>query len=85
MQAEILTPEDDYRVRSNELQRVVGGEVDVSEFKELKMTRSIGSDGQAEEEYDFNTEVILKQKDPIWKEKYRPRKPRFFNRVHTVS
>lgn len=23
--------------------------------------------------------------NPIWREKYRPRKPRFFNRVHTVS
>ena len=57
----------------------------MDEYRELKMTRTIGADGQAQEEYDFNSEVVLKLQDPIWKEKYRPRKPRFFNRVHTVS
>ena len=49
------------------------------------MTRNVGADGQAQEEYDFNTDVNLGQQDPIWKEKYKPRKPRFLNRVHTVS
>ena len=48
------------------------------------MTRNLGEDGETEEEYNFNSEVSLGQQDPIWKEKYRPRKPRFFNRVHTV-
>ncbi len=81
-----MTPEEDYRCRSDDLQRVMGGGgVGVSEYQQLKMTRTVNSQGEAEEEYDFNTEVVLKLKDPIWKEKYCPRKPRFFNRVHTVS
>lgn len=44
-----------------------------------------GKDGVAEEECNFSAEVKLGAQDPIWKEKYQPRKPRFFNRVHTVS
>eukprot|EP00286_Rhodomonas_abbreviata_P018123 CAMPEP_0181305188 /NCGR_PEP_ID=MMETSP1101-20121128/9582_1 /TAXON_ID=46948 /ORGANISM="Rhodomonas abbreviata, Strain Caron Lab Isolate" /LENGTH=563 /DNA_ID=CAMNT_0023411059 /DNA_START=181 /DNA_END=1869 /DNA_ORIENTATION=- len=31
----------------------------------------------------FNTEVSLDQQVYSWHDKYRPRKPRFFNRVHT--
>ena len=54
-------------------------------YSHLQMTRTIGRDGVAEEEYNFSVEVKLGAQDPIWKEKYRPRKPRFFNRVHTVS
>ncbi len=54
------------------------------EYEKIGMTRNVGADGQAEEEYDFNSEVNLGHQDPIWKEKYKPRKPRFFNRVHTV-
>ena len=54
-------------------------------YSHLQMTRTIGKDGVAEEEYNFSAEVKLGAQDPIWKEKYRPRKPRFFNRVHTVS
>jgi hypothetical protein len=63
----------------------LSGGTDVDGYSHLQMTRSIGRDGVAEEEYNFSTEVKLGAQDPIWKEKYRPRKPRFFNRVHTVS
>ena len=57
----------------------------MEQYSHLQMTRSVGQDGVAEEEYNFTSEVQLGPQDPIWKEKYRPRKPRFFNRVHTVS
>ena len=80
----MLTAEEDYDQRHGDQRQVMDGGTSVNEFKELKMTRTVDSHGQAEEEYDFNTEVVLQLRDPIWKEKYRPRKPRFFNRVHTV-
>ena len=32
---------------------------DANDFSRLKMSRSIGSDGMAEEEYNFNSEVAL--------------------------
>lgn len=39
--------------------------------------------GMAEDEETFNVPVSLSQKKYLWQDKYRPRKPRFFNRVHT--
>nr|XP_054756350.1 splicing factor Cactin-like isoform X1 [Lytechinus pictus] len=35
------------------------------------------------DESTFAVEVNLEQKPYMWSDKYRPRKPRFFNRVHT--
>lgn len=85
MQFEVLVPEDDDSKRKVDIQTVMSGQTLVDDYKEIKMTRNIASDGQAVEEYNFNSEVVLELQNPIWKEKYRPRKPRFFNRVHTVS
>ena len=79
-----MSVEEDTRSRDTDRQQVAGGGKIVKEYGAIKMTRNIGEDGQAEEEYNFNQEVNLGHQDPIWKEKYRPRKPRFFNRVHTV-
>ena len=45
-----------------------------------KAKREMGKD-----ESSFAVEVNLQQKPYMWSDKYRPRKPRFFNRVHTVS
>ncbi|XP_031563936.1 cactin-like [Actinia tenebrosa] len=39
--------------------------------------------GMGPDEETFNIPVPLSQKKYIWEDKYRPRKPRFFNRVHT--
>jgi len=36
------------------------------------------------EECQFSVQFPVKQEALIWSDKYRPRKPRFFNRVHTV-
>ncbi|XP_062516489.1 splicing factor Cactin-like [Corticium candelabrum] len=36
-----------------------------------------------EDESTFNVQVPIGQKMYLWQDKYRPRKPRFFNRVHT--
>lgn len=40
--------------------------------------------GMNDEEAQFSVEVQLKPEASIWSDKYKPRKPRFFNRVHTV-
>lgn len=83
-QSEILDPDKDLSDRTVNRQRVMSGGASVDNYSHLQMTRTIGRDGVAEEEYNFSAEVQLGAQDPIWKEKYRPRKPRFFNRVHTV-
>ena len=41
-------------------------------------------DGMTGEEAQFSVEVPVETQALIWSDKYRPRKPRFFNRVHTV-
>lgn len=39
--------------------------------------------GMNDEERRFSNEVPLEQQSYLWSDKYRPRKPRYFNRVHT--
>lgn len=39
--------------------------------------------GMSDDEALFNVEAALDQKTYLWSDKYRPRKPRYFNRVHT--
>lgn len=41
-------------------------------------------EGMNEDEARFSVEFPLEQQALLWSDKYRPRKPRFFNRVHTV-
>lgn len=84
LQEQMVDIGDDESSRRSNRQHVASGGSLVREYESIGMTRNIGDDGQAEEEYSFNSEVNLGHQDPIWKEKYRPRKPRFFNRVHTV-
>lgn len=40
-------------------------------------------EGMGDDEAQFSVEVALDQQAFLWSDKYRPRKPRFFNRVHT--
>ncbi|XP_071794813.1 splicing factor Cactin-like isoform X2 [Asterias amurensis] len=40
-------------------------------------------EGMNSEEATFAVEVDVQNKPYLWSDKYRPRKPRFFNRVHT--
>lgn len=79
----IANPDEDASKRTVNRERVLSGGKVAEDYSGIQMTRSVGNDGVAEEEYNFNSEVTLATQNPIWKEKYRPRKPRFFNRVHT--
>ncbi|ELU18660.1 hypothetical protein CAPTEDRAFT_161063 [Capitella teleta] len=40
-------------------------------------------DGMTNDEASFSVQVPLEKQTMLWSDKYRPRKPRFFNRVHT--
>jgi hypothetical protein len=63
----------------------VAGEVDSSEAS-LAMERSEAAKGElgdAEEKMGATDEISLAIQDYHWQDKYRPRKPRYFNRVRT--
>uniref|UniRef100_A0A0B7AJL8 Splicing factor Cactin n=1 Tax=Arion vulgaris TaxID=1028688 RepID=A0A0B7AJL8_9EUPU len=62
--------------------------------KQVYATGCVRSDGETEfekkaregmdmDEAQFSVELNLEQQSFMWSDKYRPRKPRFFNRVHT--
>lgn len=48
---------------------------------EASVRRSMGEGG---DEAGFAVEAPLEAQAFLWSDKYRPRKPRYFNRVHTV-
>jgi hypothetical protein len=79
----VVTAEEDSAKRVENIERVLSGETLVSDYSEIEMQRKVDTDGMATEEYNFNSEVTIEHQDLLWKEKYRPRKPRFLNRVHT--
>ncbi|XP_052390014.1 cactin-like isoform X2 [Carassius gibelio] len=55
---------------------------DASESAEDAFIRR-AKEGMAGDEAQFSVEMPLTGKMYLWADKYRPRKPRFFNRVHT--
>jgi len=59
----------------------VGGEMGELE-KEEEMIKGESKKGMGENEEKFNEEVNLDKKY-AWNNKYKPRKPKYFNRVHT--
>jgi hypothetical protein len=50
-------------------------------INESFMAEASGS--MEEDEEAFNVEAAVAKKTYLWSDKYRPRKPRYFNRVHT--
>ncbi|OLY82672.1 Cactin [Smittium mucronatum] len=55
-------------------------EKDLSLAKELYLLEA--SKGLGSEEAVFSSEALIEPKDYLWQDKYKPRKPRYFNRVH---
>ncbi|KAG9278207.1 cactin-like isoform X1 [Astyanax mexicanus] len=55
---------------------------DASESAEDAFVRR-AKEGMGGDEAQFSVELPLTGKMYLWADKYRPRKPRFFNRVHT--
>lgn len=49
---------------------------------EMRMTKEARK-GMGQDEAEFSVETKLDSQIYLWSDKYRPRKPRYFNRVHT--
>ncbi|KAM9685578.1 splicing factor Cactin [Trichechus inunguis] len=81
LDAHVLEPDEDLQrlLLSRQQLQVTG---DVSESAEDIFFRR-AKEGMGQDEARFSVEVPLTGKAYLWADKYRPRKPRFFNRVHT--
>ncbi|XP_019963343.2 splicing factor Cactin [Paralichthys olivaceus] len=76
-----ITPEEDaHRLQLARRQLQVTG--DASESAEDAFIRR-AREGMGNDEAQFSVEFPVTGKMYLWADKYRPRKPRFFNRVHT--
>ncbi|XP_019856665.1 PREDICTED: cactin-like [Amphimedon queenslandica] len=82
-EVELIDYEVDVSIRESERRRILSGDKSVTEYGKINMSRTVSDDGSTNEEYDFNSEITLDPQQYVWQGKYRPRKPRFFNRVHT--
>uniref|UniRef100_A0A667X097 Splicing factor Cactin n=1 Tax=Myripristis murdjan TaxID=586833 RepID=A0A667X097_9TELE len=76
-----ITPEEDtHRLQQARRQLQVTG--DANESAEDAFVRR-AKEGMGNDEAQFSVELPITGKMYLWADKYRPRKPRFFNRVHT--
>ncbi|XP_007949217.1 cactin [Orycteropus afer afer] len=81
LDAHVLEPHEDLQrlLLSRQQLQVTG---DASESAEDIFFRR-AKEGMGQDEAQFSVEMPLTGKAYLWADKYRPRKPRFFNRVHT--
>ncbi|KAI8481879.1 hypothetical protein Bbelb_404110 [Branchiostoma belcheri] len=78
----VFDPADDLR-RLEIARRKVAASGTAEEETEDDQLMKKAREGMTSDEATFSVEVPLQQKVYLWSDKYRPRKPRFFNRVHT--
>ncbi|XP_011484998.1 cactin [Oryzias latipes] len=76
-----ITPEEDAS-RLQLARRLLQVTGDANESAEDAFVRR-AREGMGTDEAQFSVEVPVTGKMYLWADKYRPRKPRFFNRVHT--
>ncbi|XP_053186340.1 splicing factor Cactin [Scomber japonicus] len=76
----IAPEEDTHRLQLARRQLQVTG--DANESAEDAFVRR-AKEGMGNDEAQFSVEIPVTGKMYLWADKYRPRKPRFFNRVHT--
>lgn len=62
---------------------VLKAESKKSNSKDEEIYEAAVGQGLDEEEELFNMEVEMEKHSYTWEDKYRPRKPRYFNKVHT--
>uniref|UniRef100_H3DD03 Splicing factor Cactin n=1 Tax=Tetraodon nigroviridis TaxID=99883 RepID=H3DD03_TETNG len=81
LESHTITPEEDlHRLQLARRQLQVTG--DATESSEDAFVRR-AREGMGNDEAQFSVEIPVTGKMYLWADKYRPRKPRFFNRVHT--
>lgn len=72
------------KVRNRVLNRGDDDEEDFATKEEIRLAKQCrDSLGVNNEEAEFSVETKLDSEVYLWSDKYRPRKPRYFNRVHT--
>lgn len=72
------------KVRNRVLNRGDDDEEDFATKEEIRLARHCrDSLGINNDEAEFSVETKLDSEVYLWSDKYRPRKPRYFNRVHT--
>ncbi|XP_055604371.1 splicing factor Cactin [Uranotaenia lowii] len=81
---EIVSEEKDEEVLDLLRQKVLGINCDDDTFsKEEIILRKEAKRGMNNDEAEFSVESRVDSQVYLWSDKYRPRKPRYFNRVHT--
>lgn len=81
----VVTEEDDLnRLEYARLQVIgTGKKIENVMTKEEVMLQKEARKGMGDDEAQFSVEAALDSQVYLWSDKYRPRKPRYFNRVHT--
>ncbi|XP_059474217.1 splicing factor Cactin isoform X2 [Neocloeon triangulifer] len=81
----VIAEEDDEQRLQFARQKLLGkGSVKVEEISaEERALQKEARIGMTNEEVQFSVESTLEKEVYLWSDKYRPRKPRYFNRVHT--
>ncbi|EJW80725.1 hypothetical protein WUBG_08364 [Wuchereria bancrofti] len=83
---EILDEAEDVQKRKEMMDKAENGSA-ASTSNDLSMAEAemelIARRGMTNDEAVFSVEAPLEAQTFLWSEKYRPRKPRYFNRVHT--
>lgn len=82
--AEVLSEEDN-QLRLDDMRNKVIEEENEDEAlsKQEMLLRQEARKGMNDDEAEFSVETKLDSQIYLWSDKYRPRKPRYFNRVHT--
>ena len=57
--------------------------MDVTDEDLLPIALQKAKDGMTKDEAQYSVEALLKNQNYSWADKYRPRKPKYFNRVNT--
>jgi len=82
LQAYVITEEDDQKkleMARGKMRATGSGRLDSTEDTLMKKAM----EGMNDDDWNFGSEMSVDNKTYMWSDKYRPRKPRYFNRVHT--
>ncbi|KAL7073274.1 hypothetical protein ACQ4LE_007179 [Meloidogyne hapla] len=80
---EILDESDDAKKLQEARKKKKGERIEADLSASDKRMMDIAKQGMTEDEAVFAVEEALEKQHFLWSDKYRPRKPRYFNRVHT--
>ncbi|XP_038202796.1 cactin-like [Arvicola amphibius] len=82
LDAHVMEPQEDLQ-RLQHLRQQLQATSDASDSAEDILFLQRAREGMGQDEAQFSVEMRLGARAYLWADKYRPRKPRFFNRVHT--